>query len=210
AMLLPDQPADLIGIALQQFLEAEHDLGALEWWGVAPGRISGLGSGNSGFDGGFARQRQLFRHLARRRVENVLGAAGLRIDGAVDQVSDRLHRLFSLPVLLAVSVKFVDGVANGIDDIVDLFTLDDERHAQLDGVAAVAYIEAFFPALHGNLDGAPRWLPGVVSYLQRASHPVITDIRDVAGAFATMQGIFKDRAHLPHPINQPVTLQDIQ
>src|SRR5690606_20289489 len=102
AVLFADQAADLVCIAFQQFLEAEHDLGALEWWGVAPGGIRGFGRGYSGFDGGFTRQRHLLRCLTRRRVENVLGAAGLCINSAVDRMSDCFHRLSPRPVVLAV------------------------------------------------------------------------------------------------------------
>src|SRR5690606_4821008 len=145
-------------------------------------------------------------------VVHLLGPAGLRVDSAVDQVSDCLHRLFSLPVIVSCgkSVKLADGVADRIDDVINLFPFHDEGHTQLNGVAAIAYVKAFLPALHGNFIRTARRLTGVAFNLQSASHSIIADIRNVTTALEPVQCILEYRAHFLDPINQAVILQDIQ
>ena len=49
---------------------------------------------------------------------------------------------------LRVLVRRVHRFAQGVDQAVDLGFFDDERRCQLDGVATVAHVKAFFQAAH--------------------------------------------------------------
>jgi len=77
AVFLGNQGYGLVGILLQQFLEAKHDARPLDWRCVAPLRESRLRSGNGFFNRGFAGQRYLADNMAGGRVVDVLGPVAI-------------------------------------------------------------------------------------------------------------------------------------
>jgi len=49
------------------------------------------------------------------------------------------------------SVGFLQSIAKGLNQTVDLVFFDDEGWSELNRVAAIAHIKAFLPAFHGNV-----------------------------------------------------------
>ncbi len=93
AVLVGQQRDDLVGVLLEQLLEAEHDLGALHRRRVAPGGEGRFGGRDCVFDRGFGRHRDVACHLARCRVRDRQRAVVVGNVLAVDEMADDLGRV---------------------------------------------------------------------------------------------------------------------
>ncbi len=92
AVLGGDGAGDLVGMTVQELLEAEHVLDALQWRRRAPSDGGLLGSGDRGIYLFDSRQRQVGRLVAGRRIEDGREAPRRRRHlAAVDGVLDHLH-----------------------------------------------------------------------------------------------------------------------
>src|SRR5690554_6973937 len=108
------------------------------------------------------------------------------------------------------SSQLADGVAQDIDDPINLLILNDKGQAELNGVAAVANIETLLPALHGNFEGAASWLTGIGLDGQRPGEAVVANIADIARALEAVQRHLEERAHLLDALDEFLLLQNIQ
>ena len=92
AVLARDFAGDIGGVAVEQFLEFEHNPGTLERRRVAPGNLGRLGAGDGFVDFGGGRKRQLGDLFTGCRIEDRRSAgAGADAPGAGDRVFDDLH-----------------------------------------------------------------------------------------------------------------------
>jgi exoribonuclease R len=81
---------------------------------------------------------------------------------------------------------------------VDLGLLTDEGRRELDGVAAVAHVEALLPAVHGDLVGALGRLAGQGGDGEAGGQAVVADVGHVLGTFQAVHGNLEVRRQRLH------------
>ena len=170
AVLGRDRAGDLVGVPIEQLLEAEHVLARFSG-GVAPQPASRLlGGGDGGVDLGGGRERQLGDLLAGRRIEHRRDAPRWRSVTLLPPMAFWMVCMAATPCL---SIRVLQDAGKNVDELVDLLLLDDQRRRQRDDVAGGADQE---PALEGLEEGVKARLvgsPGIGSSSMAPIRPML-------------------------------------
>src|SRR5262245_12313384 len=94
----------------------------------------------------------------------------------------------------------VERVAQDADQSIDLGLLDDERRCELDGVAAVADVDAVGEALHRDLVRPLRRLAGDGGDGEAGGEAEVADVGDVLGALEAVDGVLEVRREAGDPL----------